>query len=87
MEIVRLIAGCRKVSESAAEHGGTKVVPVDELLYSQEPISPHFSDKRPLKELRNQLNASELDPMEAGFLCLDVIEINGTWANRSMRVM
>lgn len=56
-----LIAGRRKVSESAAERGGTKVVPVDELLYSQESISPRFSDK-PLKELIDQLNALELDP-------------------------
>lgn len=58
----------KSVSESAAEHGGTNVVPVDELLYSQKSISRHFSDKRPLKELIDQLNAWELDPTEAGFL-------------------
>lgn len=44
------------------------MVPVDELLYSQKSISRHFSDKRPLKELIDQLNAWELDPTEAGFL-------------------
>eukprot|EP00435_Cladocopium_sp_Y103_P067985 s868_g30.t2 len=72
-----LLAGCVNASESAGEHGSTKVLPVDELLYSQDSISPHFSDKRPLKELIDQLNAWELDPMKAGFLCLDVMEING----------
>ena len=57
-----LIAGCRSVSESAAEHGGTKVVPVDELLCSQESISPHVSHKRQVKEAIDKLNAWELDP-------------------------
>eukprot|EP00438_Fugacium_kawagutii_P010921 Skav211532 [mRNA] locus=scaffold352:395678:402022:- [translate_table: standard] len=54
-----------------------RVVPVDDLRYSQWSISSSFSDGKSFQRLIDQLNAGELNPLNEAFLCLDAFILDG----------
>ena len=62
-----------------------KTVAVDDLLYSQQECSDHFTDTRhTFEELLQGLNSWSIDPLTSRFLELEVVEVPGLYGELRM---
>lgn len=54
-----------------------RVVKVDDLTFTQDAISNKFRDGKTLEELISGLVDGRYDPLQFGFLCLEVVQLPG----------